>query len=169
MEKTSQPIFIVLKDLLEIQEQFLSKISTDDYTRKIESLGYCTIGNHTRHIIEFLEILVDGYDSEFINYDHRNRDENLENSPIFAEKKILKILENVEKPNKNLKLQQDFLSKNLEIASTYYRELLYNIEHCIHHQALIKVAILQLNVMHLVDDNFGVAYSTIKHKEICAH
>ena len=54
----------------------------------------------------------------------------------------------------------------IKIDSNYYRELLYNLEHCIHHQALIKVAVLK-NENLKVDANFGVARSTIEYRKQC--
>jgi hypothetical protein len=55
----------------------------------------------------------------------------------------------------------------LLIESNYQRELLYNLEHCIHHQAMIKVAIIQSSLV-AIDENFGVARSTIEYKKQCA-
>ena len=57
--------------------------------------------------------------------------------------------------------------EELLIQSNYERELLYNLEHCIHHQALIKVAIIQSNSV-AIDENFGVARSTIEYRKQCA-
>ena len=64
-------------------------------------------------------------------------------------------------------LRQVIDGEELRIDSNYFRELLYNLEHCIHHQALIKVAILQLGHLH-VNENFGVARSTIEYRKQCA-
>ena len=50
-----------------------------------------------------------------------------------------------------------------EITTTYFREVLYNTEHVIHHLALIKVALIDMD-LDLADKNFGMAYSTIKYK-----
>ena len=47
-------------------------------------------------------------------------------------------------------------------TSSFDRELLYNLEHAIHHQALIRVSLLEQNLENLVDENFGVAPSTIR-------
>ena len=57
-------------------------------------------------------------------------------------------------------MQQIIDEEELRIESNYFRELLYNLEHCIHHQALIKVAILQVESITIGRD-FGVARSTI--------
>jgi hypothetical protein len=47
----------------------------------------------------------------------------------------------LEKENKKIELQQIIDNEEVRIESNYFRELLYNLEHCIHHQALIKVAV----------------------------
>ena len=64
-------------------------------------------------------------------------------------------------------LQQIVDGEELNIESNYFRELLYNLEHCIHHQALIKVAVLQLEHLQ-IDQDFGVARSTIEYRKQCA-
>jgi RNA-binding protein YhbY len=66
-----------------------------------------------------------------------------------------------------LKLQQIVDGEELLIDTNYNRELLYNLEHCIHHQALIKVAVLQNDAI-TIDANFGVARSTIEYRKQCA-
>jgi hypothetical protein len=43
-----------------------------------------------------------------------------------------------------MELQQIINDKEIRID---FRELLYNLEHCIHHQALIKVVVLQSAVL----------------------
>jgi hypothetical protein len=58
------------------------------------------------------------------------------------------------------------MRKRLELTATTLRELLYNLEHCIHHQALIKVAVLESDTI-FVNENFGVARSTL-NIEKCA-
>jgi hypothetical protein len=68
--------------------------------------------------------------------------------------------------NKTIYLEQIIDGLNIRIQSNYYRELLYNLEHCIHHQALIKVAVLQLENIS-VNENFGVARSTIEYRKQC--
>jgi hypothetical protein len=44
----------------------------------------------------------------------------------------------LEKENKKIELQQIVDGEEIRVESNYLRELLYNLEHCIHHQALIK-------------------------------
>lgn len=62
----------------------------------------------------------------------------------------------------------------MKICSVYInktfinRELAYCLEHSIHHQALIKVGLKEQNIENLIDENFGVAPATIRHKQKCA-
>ena len=68
------------------------------------------------------------------------------------------------KKNCSKLLQEDkriFITENNQFFETsYHRELLFNLDHCIHHQALIKVAIITMNEVEISKD-FGVSYSTI--------
>jgi hypothetical protein len=149
-----------LKDLL-------SQISDKDYSNPCFELSNATIGEHTRHIVELFQCLENQYESGVINYDSRKRDYAIQTYTETAKSAIETIINNLEKPNKSLILHQVIDGETLEIESNYDRELLYNLEHCIHHQALIKVAVLQ-NDSITIDENFGVARSTIEYKNQCA-
>jgi hypothetical protein len=59
---------------------------------------------------------------------------------------ILNIQDSLEKENKKMELQQ-IINDKICIDSNYFRELLYNLEHCIHHQALIKVVVQSSTVL----------------------
>ena len=50
------------------------------------------------------------------------------------------------------------------IESSFERELVYCLEHSIHHKALIKVALREYALTHLVSNSFGVAPSTLKSR-----
>lgn len=163
--KNDTSIFGILHHILTDQQELLKKISTEIYTQKSQSLDGSTIGGHTRHIIEFLEVLLYSYDFGIINYDERSRKTELEENPGKAIQIIDKILSIINLPNKSLILTQTLGNRTVEIPSNFYRELLYNIEHCIHHQALIKVAFNDLKMSHLLTKNFGIAPSTIQYRE----
>ena len=145
----------------------LSQLSNEDYTSPCYGLSNATIGEHTRHIIEMFQCIENQYEIGIINYDDRKRDYRIQTDTSFAKKTIIEIQNQLDKPNKNLQLQQVVDGEELLIDSNYNRELLYNLEHCIHHQALIKVAIIQMDHIQ-IDENFGVARSTIEYKKQCA-
>lgn len=145
----------------------LAQLSNEEYTNPCSGLSNATIGEHSRHIIEMFQCLENQYDLQIINYDQRQRDFAIQNDTATAQKAIEIVLSHIDKPNINLELQQSIEGEKISIRTNYYRELVYNLEHCIHHQALIKVAVLQM--AHLtVDDNFGVARSTIQYRKQCA-
>lgn len=148
-------------------ELLLIQLSNDDFTFPCKGLSNSTIGEHTRHIIEMFQCLENQFESGIVNYDKRNRDYRIQTDTDFALKCITDIKNQLDKENKILVLQQIVDGEELKIESNYFRELLYNLEHCIHHQALIKVGILQLDTI-VVDENFGVARSTIEYRNQCA-
>ncbi len=147
--------------------EMLKQLSKDDYSSPCYGLSNATIGEHTRHIIEMFQCLNNQYESGIVNYDLRKRDSLIQTDPEFAAKSIQEIVLNLDKENKNLYLQQLVDGEELLIESNYNRELLYNLEHCIHHQALIKVPLLQSDFIK-VNVNFGVARSTIEYRNQCA-
>ncbi|WP_269237584.1 DinB family protein [Flavobacterium flavigenum] len=144
----------------------LNQISDSAYSKSCEALSNSSIGEHTRHILEMFQCLENGYDSGALNYDNRERNKQIQTETEFAKECILNIKNNLRKENKIIYLEQMIDGLTFRIQSNYYRELLYNLEHCIHHQALIKVAVLQYENI-LLDDNFGVARSTIEYKKQC--
>lgn len=156
-----------IKTTLNELSQLLGQLSSEDYCRPCEGLSNATIGEHSRHIIEMFQCLHQHYESGIINYDQRNRDFMIQTNTAVAISSINTIIDNLEKPNKTLHLHQKYDGEQLSIETNYDRELLYNLEHCIHHQALIKVAIIQSNSVSL-DKNFGVARSTIEYRKQCA-
>lgn len=145
----------------------LNRLSQIDYTKPCNGLSGSTIGEHTRHIIEMFQCLNNQYDSKIINYDLRKRDYTIQTNTIVAMNAIAVILNHLDKPNQDIELQQTIEGEAIIISTNYFRELVYNLEHCIHHQALIKVALLQLEHIS-IDENFGVARSTIEYRKQCA-
>lgn len=152
-----------LNDLIDL----LGQLSDTEYSNPCPELSNASIGEHTRHIIEMFQCLENQYDFGIVNYDLRERNRRIQTETDFAISKIAEIKDNIDKPNKKLKLQQLVDGEEICIESNYSRELLYNLEHCIHHQALIKVAIIRHSEL-TVNENFGVARSTIEYRNQCA-
>jgi hypothetical protein len=144
----------------------LQQLSNEEYSNPCVQLSNSSIGEHTRHIIELFQCLENQYESGVINYDQRQRNVLIQANTDFAIEKIVAIQNNLDKENKNILLQQKIDGNEIQTESNYYRELLYNFEHCIHHQALIKVAVLQFSTIE-IDENFGVARSTIEYRNQC--
>lgn len=153
-----------LNVVLTQQIDLLKTLGNDAYNIPHPILNNQTIGAHTRHIIELFQCLINGYELNTINYDARQRNLLIEQDTLVAIDAIYKILENSNKPNKDLYLISNE-SQNLDaVPTSYFRELHYNIEHCIHHQAIIKIALLQINFKD-IHPYFGVAPATIQFQQ----
>ncbi|MBL7703388.1 MAG: hypothetical protein JNM14_14145 [Ferruginibacter sp.] len=139
----------------------------NSYTNPCEALSNATIGQHTRHIIELYQCLLAGYAEGKINYDGRKRNPLYENDIAAAIDEIRQIQNKLEQPDKELSIFCGTNDHSVCIESNYYREVLYNLEHCIHHQALIKVALLSHKNINIAE-GFGVAPSTLQYRRECA-
>lgn len=158
--KSAEALNTLAAALEQLQEQNL-------YSNPCEALSNATIGQHTRHIIELYQCLLAGYAAGTINYDDRKRNPLYENDIPAALEEIKKIQQNLEQPDKQVNIFCGSADNSVCIESNYYREVLYNLEHCIHHQALIKVALLSISNIQIAE-GFGVAPSTLQYRQECA-
>ncbi len=149
----------------------LKNIRKEEYNARSESLSGSSIGQHVRHIVEFYQCLIQGYESGKINYDHRQRNKLIEENISYAENCIHEILSGIETKDlkRKLKMEIDYTFSGSEevemVDTTFERELVYNIEHSVHHMALIKIGVKELCNYIELPASFGVAVSTIKHQE----
>jgi hypothetical protein len=158
-------IFIQLSQQLQLLGSMLVLLSEKQYTQKIKHLGNASIGGHTRHIIELLQCAVDGYYTGKVDYVNRTRNLLLETDVVLAYETLQQLINNVSNNDTQLKVVVENAGDNAcpEVFTTYYREIVYNTEHTVHHLALIKVALIEMK-LNIVDKNFGMANSTLKYK-----
>ena len=148
----------------------LEALTENEYTKPCTAIFKASIGQHVRHILELYICLYQGYDTGFINYEKRKRDLRIETDKDFAIALMQMIVNNMSKPNKAVSLVSNYDEQSEEeiiISTNYHRELLYNLEHTVHHMALIRVAINEVSAV-VVPESFGVAASTIKYRKTCA-
>src|SRR6478735_6684107 len=148
----------------------MDQLTDDQYVQPIPTLTNATIGQHVRHIIELFMCLENGYQVGLVNYEKRKRDYTIETNKAFAKQLLHSIATGLGKPNKTLMLEAgyDDLSKDVvTIETNYLREVVYNLEHTVHHMALIRVGITSFAAVKL-PDTYGVASSTIKYRQACA-
>jgi len=159
----------ILKQLADVVNQ----ISEQDFTKQIESLGYSTIGQHLRHTLEFFICLQQGFEIGLINYDKRAHDKLIERDKFIAMATLDKINDFIQSlpADKPLKLEAGYdLDKEecITIETNFSRELVYNIEHAVHHMAIMKIGIRELAPSVKLPHDFGIAASTIRYKEATA-
>ncbi len=148
----------------------LEALNDEEYTMPSKTLFNATIGQHIRHIIELFQCLEMGYQTGTVNYEERKRDLSIETKREFAKDLLSEILKHLEKPNRPLLLEGSFDEESsviISLSTNYYRELVYNLEHTVHHMALIRIGINEVSQVE-VPVGFGVASSTIKYRKSCA-
>jgi hypothetical protein len=156
-------------DTLTSVKDVCALLNNEQFTTKIEILSSSTIGQHIRHIIEFYTCLMQGYEQGLINYDKRERNTLIESIPAYAFSTIENVQEALEQAdfNKNMEVVHEIYGTEYKIGTTFARELYYMAEHTLHHFALIKIGFQAAFPEIKLPENFGVAASTIKHKESC--
>lgn len=150
--------------------QILDQLTEAEYTQPGNVLFGASIGQHVRHIIELYICLFNGYETGTVNYEHRKRDTRIETDKDFAAELMEMICNNIDQPNKSLLLDSSYdeLSADfISVETNYVRELIYNLEHTVHHMALIRVGIKEVSAI-AIPEGFGVATSTIKYRRSCA-
>ncbi|HJS54890.1 MAG TPA: hypothetical protein VJ765_10110 [Chitinophagaceae bacterium] len=163
LKKPIQHVFVQLSETL-------NQLSNEEYVRPSNILLNATIGQHVRHIIELFQCLEKGYDEGVVNYEKRKRDHQIEIDKELASSLLKEIYQNIGRTNKDIILEAEDYNDTMQIVSipsNYYRELAYNLEHTIHHMALIRVGVNEVSPIMLPEE-FGVAYSTVKYRQQCA-
>ncbi|MBD0286431.1 MAG: DinB family protein [Flavisolibacter sp.] len=162
LRQSIQRTFLQLTDLLE-------QLTEEQFSRPSKTLFGATIGQHVRHIIELFICLENSYDTGLVNYEKRNRDRRIETDRDFAQDLLFGIANSIRTADKELMLESNTDAESdeaIQISTNYFRELLYNLEHTIHHMALIRVGINEISTIK-VPQEFGVAPATIKYKKAC--
>lgn len=161
--ETSNSILDQLSDLA-------IQLNDDEFCSELSLLSGNTIGKHMRHIIEFFEMLITGSDDGLVNYDMRDHNPKLEKDRLLMIDRIRYIKNKIGK----LELGRDtFLEVSythcdedrIRLKSSIARELAYNIEHAVHHMAIIQISIQTLFPSISLPAQFGVAFSTIRFRE----
>ena len=162
LQQTVKNVFVQLSESL-------ARLTDEQYVQPSKTLFNATIGQHVRHIIELFICLDKGYETGLVNYEKRKRDLLIETNKEFASELLQKVYTALEKPNKKLLLESNYdehSEEGITVITNYYREIIYNLEHTVHHMALIRVGINEISTIS-VPDGFGVASSTIKYRKAC--
>lgn len=143
----------------------IDRLDDKQYVQPLILLHGNTIGKHARHIIEFHQCLFTDDRNSIVCYDKRIRSKELEEERLSA-LSIIQLLRNkvMQAEDRELLLESIFEDKVSYLKSSLYRELSYNIEHSIHHLAIIRIGIEATFPDFKVEDNLGVAYSTQQYK-----
>ncbi len=156
-------VYIQMKEQFNLMIDLIERLTPDQISQKVQLLGDVSIGQHTRHIIELWQCALKGYNTEIVDYHNRERNMLLEFDKELMIETLSVLLADVIRDDKPLALfnSEDAQGKVETVQTTYHREVVYNIEHMIHHMALIKVALRAMD-LNLTTPNFGMAYATLR-------
>ncbi len=163
LQKSVQNVFDQLCEVLQ-------QLSCEQYLQPSAVLNGATIGQHVRHTIALFQCLLAGYEQGTVNYENRNRDIAIETNRLLAYDLLRAISSNLHLKNKRLMLRSCYDGEQQEmltVETNFYREVVYNLEHTIHHMALIRIGIQDISTLTL-NESFGVASSTIQYRKACA-
>lgn len=153
----------------------VSQLNENDFVKPSPALSQSTVGQHMRHTLEFFICFEQGFERGVINYDQRAHDKLIETDKFIALAAIQRIRDFIvrQQEEKTLKLEvsYDLNSDACVVVDTNYtRELVYNIEHAVHHMAIMKIGVREIAPYVSLPADFGIAASTIRHKEtVTAH
>jgi hypothetical protein len=147
----------------------IQQLSVNEYTLPSETLSGSSIGQHLRHTLEFFMCLEQGYGIGIVNYDKRGHDKLIETDKEIALNVIGRIRTTIGQQTVNkaliLEVGYDLNSEaNVYVQTNYFRELTYNIEHAVHHMAIMKIGIREVAAHIKIPTDFGVAASTLRYR-----
>ncbi|GAB1445634.1 MAG: hypothetical protein KF860_01760 [Cyclobacteriaceae bacterium] len=156
----------ILSQLNSVVEQIEEK----DFSLPCPSLGNASVGQHLRHTLEFFLCLESGCSKGVVNYDRRPHDKLMESDKSVALLTIHRIKEFISGKKEDFALMLEVgyeleSEESVKMQTNYFRELTYNIEHTVHHMAIMKIGLKEIAAYVLLPPDFGIAASTIRYKE----
>jgi uncharacterized damage-inducible protein DinB len=157
-------------DILDQLAGVIRQMDEKDFCKPSKTLSNSTVGQHLRHTIEFFICLEQGFKKGLVNYDKREHDKLIESDKFLALAAIERIKDFVSHQNSDQTLQLEVGYERerdtyITISTNYLRELTYNIEHAVHHMAIMKIGIREVAGYVNLPADFGIAVSTIRYKE----
>ena len=155
-------------NILEQVGGIIEQFSDSDFVKPVQAFNGATIGQHFRHSLEFFQCLMSGYSLSEVSYDKREHDKDLESNKLLALDLINKIKLFITHcdVSKHISLSVSYDPESdteVSIDSNMAREITYNIEHIVHHMALVKIGIKEVCPKVSLPVEFGIAVSTIKY------
>lgn len=151
--------------LLQVSE-VIQLFDNNQYAKPLDVLSDNSVGKHIRHIVEFYQCLLNGLKDGIIDYDSRERNNLIETDIAYTQKVIENIINAIDVTNnQKMLLKITYGENSFTIPTSFLRELVYNIEHTIHHFAIIKIGIKSHFPSLVFPEDLGVAHSTIKYQQ----
>lgn len=162
-------------ELLDQAARLAEQVDNDCWTTPSISFRNSTIGQHFRHVLDHYDSLLNGVELGLIDYDARNRDKSIEASPAIAAFRCGELRKGLvdqakTKPSTHPVSVKTSCSVSEQVksqSSSFGRESQFIVSHTIHHFAIIAAICHGLNIE--IPTTFGIAPSTLKHRETLAN
>ncbi len=150
-------------------EQLLDQLSVEQYAQKLDLFNGSSIGQHVRHIHDFYATVTHASQKSTLDYSKRERNTKIEESSYMALTCLCNLRDKIEdcEEDQPIDVIADFTVNDNDqvlVKSTLGRELMYAYDHAIHHLAIIKMGIRHHFPECKIDENLGVAASTLRHR-----
>jgi uncharacterized damage-inducible protein DinB len=163
----TRPLLALLDEL----RTLLETVSPPQYAQRCgEQFFNATLGGHVRHCLDHVRALVEGIGAGVIDYEHRDRDTDVESDPVPAlreTQRLLAGLASLEQHPGSRPVRVVVMpardARSLEVGSTLARELAFVLSHTIHHFAILKSMAHALGAR--TPATFGFAPSTLAHQD----
>jgi hypothetical protein len=147
----------------------LSVLSAEQYSAPAQSYFKSSAGMHIRHNLDHFSAFFDGLAMGKIDYEGRERDEEVEQVPTVAMdliEKCINLLDLLRKKetDTSLNIREESESNTdakVLLLSSVGRELQFLLGHTVHHNALIAMIVHSQGIS--LPAGFGVAPSTQRH------
>ncbi len=154
------------ENLIEVKAM-VEWLNDKQYSSPLEVLSGSSIGQHIRHILEIYAEVIKS--DRRICYDNRKRDRNIERNRLQAMSVVeeLQLLLSGLEEDRTIEMNANYSTSTplpLTFQSSLFRELAYALEHSVHHQAIVRIALKQMAENSPLTNDFGVSASTKRNR-----
>lgn len=154
--------------ILKQGEALLRYLHDDEYTHCLPSVFGNSIGVHIRHNLDHYACFLAGLPSGRIDYTARQRNTRIETKRTDALAEFARVgraFETLDMTGGVLRVRSESNPDNALTSSSMARELEFLMSHTVHHYAIVAILCRLQGIA--VDDGFGVAPSTLRHRAEC--
>lgn len=151
--------------ILKQGEALLIRLRDDAYTRCLPAVFGSSIGAHIRHNLDHYTCFLAGLPYRRIDYTARPRDTRIETERAHALSEFASLGRTFEALNLShdaLRVRSESNPHNAPAPSSMARELEFLLSHSVHHYAIVAILCRLQDIA--VEDGFGVAPSTLRHR-----
>ena len=156
------------REIITQLQLLLNQMEKASYSDSLPILQGSSVGQHLRHVIEFYVCLSRQMETGIVNYDDRERNHQLENDLGYTRRILNELSDEVAGWHTDKPLQLRAIYGDVAgtlVPTSLARELVYLIEHAVHHMAIVKMAVAHHLPHVTLPASFGVAHSTLQHRE----